>query len=82
MHVVTIGALRRQSLIGIEGLEDTSLALGCHARIATIGILEDLRKRRPLELRRWAILFIYGPTADQPKSNAISLFRHEPPRFE
>jgi hypothetical protein len=82
MYIVTVGAPLRQGFIGIKCLEDTSLALGCHACIGTIRIREDLRQRGPLELCRWAILFIYRPTADQPESNSIWLFRNEPPGFE
>ena len=82
MHIVTIGAPLRQGFIGIECLKDASPALGHNPCIGTIGIHEDLRKRSPLELCRWAILFVYRPTADQPVSNPISLFSHEPPRFE
>src|SRR2546425_862107 len=79
---VTIGAPLRQGFIGIECLEDASPALGCNACIGTIGIHEDLRKRGPLELCRWAIPFIYRPTADQPESNPIWLFSYDPPRFK
>ena len=64
VHVVTIGTLRRQSFIGIDCLEDASPALGGNACIGKIGILEDFRKRRPLELCRRAIFLIYRPTAD------------------
>ena len=71
VHIVTIGAPLRQGFIGIDCLEDTSLALGCDACIGTIGIHEDLRERGPLELCRWAIPSIYRPTTDQPESNPI-----------
>ena len=82
VYVVTIGAPLRQGFIGIECLKDASPALGCNRCIRTIGIHEDLRKRSSLELCRWAILFIYRPIADQPVSNPIWLFSHEPPGFE
>ncbi len=82
VHIVTIGTELRQGFIGIEGLEDASPALGSNASIGTIGIHEDLRKRGPLELCRWAIPFIYRPTTNQPVSNPIWLFSHEAPRFE
>jgi hypothetical protein len=82
VHIVTIGAVLRHGFIGVEGLEDANLALGGSASIGTIGIHEDLRKRGSLELCRWAIPFIYRPTADQPVSNPNSLFGHEPPRFD
>ena len=82
VHIVTIGTPLRQGFIGVECLKDASPALGCHPCIGTIGIHEDLRKRSPLELCRWAILFVYRPTADQPVSNPIWLCSHEPPRFE
>jgi len=79
---VTIGAHLRQGFIGMECLEDTSHALGCHACIGSIGIYDDLRNGGPLDLFRWAIPSIYLPTADQPESNPIWLFSYEPPRFE
>ena len=82
VHIVTIGTYFRQGFIGIDCLEDTSLAIGCHASIGTIGIHEDLRQRGPLELCRWAILFIDRPTADQPESNSIGLLSDEPSGFE
>jgi len=81
VHIVTIGAVLRHGFISIECLEDASPALGGNASIGTIGVHEDLRKPGPLELRRWTILFIDRPTADELESNPFSLLGRAPPRF-
>ena len=82
VYIVTIGAPLREGFIGIECMEDASLAFDSYACIGPIGILEDLGKRGPFKLGLWPIPFITRPAADQPESNPIWIFSHEPPCFE
>src|SRR5689334_14547639 len=79
MDIVTIRAPLRQGFVGIDGVKNPSLPVGCHTYIRTIRIPENLHQRSPLELRRRTVLFVDRPIADQSEPNPIGLFGHELP---